>query len=199
MSENTWMHRIVRLGVRPLVGTRVTPNQLTTARLATGVGAAAALTVGTPHWLAGGAGLLCVSMFLDRADGELARLRAQTSVWGHKYDLICDAMSNALVFLGLGIGLRGGPLGGWAPAMGLVASLAVAAILLFMLRAEEVEGQRAAHPGSVGGWDADDAMIFVPLLIWAGWAEAVVVAAAGGTPMFGFYLALRQRRRRVRV
>ena len=46
MSHNTWIHRIVRVGVRPLVATPVTPNQLTTLRLASGLAATAAFAVG---------------------------------------------------------------------------------------------------------------------------------------------------------
>ena len=36
MSHHTWLHRIVRPAVRPLVGTAVTPNHLTALRLITG-------------------------------------------------------------------------------------------------------------------------------------------------------------------
>ena len=40
MSHNTWIHRGVRILVRPLAKTPVTPNQITTLRLLTGIGAA---------------------------------------------------------------------------------------------------------------------------------------------------------------
>ena len=40
MSHNTWIHRIVRVGVRPLVPTAVSPNHITRLRLILGVAAA---------------------------------------------------------------------------------------------------------------------------------------------------------------
>ncbi|MBT3307179.1 MAG: CDP-alcohol phosphatidyltransferase family protein, partial [Alphaproteobacteria bacterium] len=50
MSHNTWIHRAVRIGlVKPLAKTPVTPNQLTTLRLAVGITAAAFMAVG-PEW-----------------------------------------------------------------------------------------------------------------------------------------------------
>ncbi len=41
MSHNTWIHRAVRVAVRPLAAGPITPNQVTTLRLAVGLGAAA--------------------------------------------------------------------------------------------------------------------------------------------------------------
>ncbi|MCH8834893.1 MAG: CDP-alcohol phosphatidyltransferase family protein, partial [Proteobacteria bacterium] len=67
------------MAVRPLVGTAVTPNHLTTLRLATGLAAAGALAVGTSPWQHVGAAIFVVSLVLDRADGELARLAGKTS------------------------------------------------------------------------------------------------------------------------
>mgnify|MGYP000734108244 CR=1 FL=1 len=44
MSHDTWIHRVARVTVvKPLIHTAVTPNQVTTARLLTGIAAAAAL------------------------------------------------------------------------------------------------------------------------------------------------------------
>ncbi len=188
MSHNTWIHRFVRLGVRPLVGTRVTPNHLTTARLATGLAAAAALAVGDTEASAWGAGLFVVSVLLDRADGELARLGGTSSAWGHKYDLVSDTVCNALVFVGIGVGLRDGPLGAWAVAMGFAAGIAIAAILMIIMRMEELEGERGAELQSAAGFDADDAVLVAPLAVWAGWAEPLTAAAGVGAPAFALYM-----------
>ena len=115
MSHDTWLHKIARFTiVRPLVPTRVTPNHLTTVRIIAGVSAAVALGTGQPGWSAVGAGLFILSMLLDRADGDLARLTGRTSPGGHAYDLFADTLCNALIFLGLGIGLRGSDFGFWA-------------------------------------------------------------------------------------
>ena len=36
LGHGSWTHRLARVAIRPLLGTRVTPNHLTTLRLATG-------------------------------------------------------------------------------------------------------------------------------------------------------------------
>jgi archaetidylinositol phosphate synthase len=82
ISHNTWVHRTVRVAVRPLANTPVTPNHLTTLRLMTGQAAAVAFATGIPVWQIVGAGVLVVSFFLDRADGELARLSGKMSPGG---------------------------------------------------------------------------------------------------------------------
>jgi len=55
--------------VTPLKDTWVTPNHLTTVRLAFGLAAAAAFLPGTYGWSNLGALLLIVSNFLDHTDG----------------------------------------------------------------------------------------------------------------------------------
>ncbi len=193
MSHNTLLHRVVRLGVEPLVGTAVTPNHLTTLRLVTGLGAAAAFAVGSDEWRAWGGAIFVISLLLDRADGELARLGGITSAWGHKYDLFADSLCNALAFVGLGIGLRDGAFGAWAAAMGLAAGAAVAAILLLIVRMEALQGERAGELGSVAGFDPDDGMLFVPVLVWLGWADGMIAAAAVGAPLFAVFMYARYR------
>ena len=195
MSHNTWIHRIVRVGVRPLVDTPVSPNHVTTLRLATGLAATAAFAVGDPAWRAWGGALFVVSVLLDRADGELARLADKRSPWGHKYDLVADSVCNAIVFPGIGVGLRDGSLGGWAALMGLGAGVAVAAILWLTLRLEARDGARAAELGSAAGFDADDAILVVPLLVWAGWSEALIVASGIGAPAFALFMLVKFRAR----
>ncbi len=195
MSHNTLLHRVVRLGVKPLVGTAVTPNHVTTLRLITGLGAFAAFAAGSDVWRACGGAIFVLSLLLDRADGELARLGGVTSAGGHKYDLFADSLCNALAFVGLGIGLRDGAFGAWAAAMGLAAGVAITAILLLIVRMEALEGERAGELGSAAGLDADDAMLLVPLFVWLGWADAMIAAAAAGAPLFAVFMYVRYRRR----
>lgn len=195
MSHDTWIHRIVRVGVRPLVRTRVTPNQITTLRLAAGVAAAAALAHGGESWRDWGAGIFVLAMLLDRADGELARLSGRTSAWGHTYDLVSDALCTALAFLALGVGLRAGPFGAWAPVMGLAAGLAVAAILWLVMRLEDRHGARAGELGSAAGFDPDDALLIVPAAVWLGLADWLLAAAGVGAPAFAVFMLMRFRGR----
>ena len=200
MSHDTWLHRIVRLGVRPLVGTAVTPNQITTLRIAAGLGAAGALAVGEGAWPAVGAGVFVASMLLDRADGELARLSGKTSPLGHKYDLVSDALCNSIVFVGLGVGLMATAFGAWAALLGLVAGVAVASLLWLVIRIESLEGERAAELGGLAGFDPDDAMLAVPLGVWLGLREELLIAAAIGAPLFalGMFVKFRVALRRAR-
>ena len=181
MSHNTWIHRMVRPTVgKPLAGTPVTPNQLTTARLLAGLTAAGIMAIG-PAWQGIAAGVFVLSVVLDRADGDLARLTGKTSPGGHRYDMIADAVCNALILIGLGIGLREGR--EWSIPMGALAGLSVAVILWMVMRMEEVGGHRAAELPSLGGFDADDAVLLIPVFVWLGIADGLLTAAAVIAPL----------------
>lgn len=176
--------------VSPLANTKVTPNHLTTMRLTAGLAAAACLAVGEQPWRDVGAALFVVSVLLDRADGDLARMTGKTTPWGHTYDLISDALCNALIFVGLGMGLGGG-------ALGMVAGTAVAVILWLVMLMEGMEGQGAAELKSVGGFDADDGILLVPIAIWLGWSQQLLVAAATVTPVVALaFLGMYMKKRK---
>jgi archaetidylinositol phosphate synthase len=192
MSHNTWIHRIVRVGVEPLAKTRITPNQLTSVRLGVAIGAAALMAVG-PRWHIYGAGLFVLSMLLDRADGELARITGRTSPWGHTYDLFSDALANTLIFVGIGIGLRAEAFGLWSIPMGILAGGGVAFILWLVMRIESVAGERAAEFDNVGGFDPDDAMLAIPVAVILGWTDQLLIAASIGAPVFALFMLWRGR------
>ena len=178
---------------RPLVGTPITPNHITTLRLVTGLAAAAAFAEGGESWRAWGGGIFLLSMLLDRADRELARLGGKASRWGHNYDLLADATCNTLVFVGLGIGLRSGTFGDWAVPMGILAAVAVAVIFWLVLQLEGRQGMRAGELPGFAGFDADDALLVVPLALWSGFAEALLVAASIGAPAFAIFMNVKFR------
>lgn len=196
MSHHTWLHKVVRRLVRPLASTPVRPNHLTTARLLSGVAAAACYATGEGPYAILGSACFVLSVLLDRADGELARLQGSSSRWGHLYDLVTDAICNALVLSGIGFGLRDGPLGDWAIAMGVVAGLAVMYVLWLMVRLEEQAGQGSAQLSAAAGFDPDDALLAVPLAMVLGWAEPLLVAAAIGAPLAGVVITWNFARRR---
>ena len=164
--------------------TPVTPNQITTVRILAGFTAATLFAVGGSPWQYYGAAVFVLSMLLDRADGELARLSGKTSDWGHTYDLISDALSHSVVFIGIGIGLRDSVFGLWAIPMGVVAGASVVMVLWLVTRIEALEGQRAAELKGAGGFDPDDAILAVPLAMALDWAAPLLAAAAIGTPAF---------------
>jgi phosphatidylglycerophosphate synthase len=194
MSHDTWMHRLARIGVRPLAAARVKPNHVTTLRLATGLAAASAFAAaGSTAASALGAALFVLSMLLDRADGELARATGQTSAWGHRYDIVADAIANAAAFIGIGFGARG-VLGPVAIVLGLCAGLGVIAILALVVRVEARHGARAAELRSAGGFDIDDALLIVPLAVVAGFGWVLIAAAGVAVPLFALAMMWWHRR-----
>lgn len=193
----TWVHRVARCCVRPLLGTPVTPNHLTTLRLVSGLAAAATFAAGDQTWVQVGGALFVASAFLDRADGELARIQGITSRSGHLYDLAADAIVNAVVFVGIGVGLRAGPIGPWAIALGLAAGAAVGAIFLIIAYVETVpEAPNGVAPfAGRGGFDPDDSLFLIGPLAWSGLLWPLLVAAAIGAPLFaaGCIVVFRRR------
>lgn len=185
----------MRVGVRPLVNTPVTPNHLTTLRLATGIGAACAFAAGTEEATLIGAAVMTLSLFLDRADGELARQSGKTSKAGHRYDLIADGLSNGVVFMGIGIGLTDSVLGLWAVALGLVTGGAAIAGELLLMRLDTLGLQNTAQMGGWWGFDPDDGMFLVPLAVALGFAfQLLVVASVGAVIAALVFLILLWRR-----
>ena len=92
---------------RLLMDSNVRPNHVTGATLLLSVLAAWAGTQATPHavwWLGIGAVLWQLASMLDGTDGELARLRFQSSRLGEWFDTLTDDAGRVLVFLGLGYG-----------------------------------------------------------------------------------------------
>ena len=180
--------------VRPLAATSLTPNQVTTLRLLIGFAAALAVSVGSGPWPHVGGLLFAVSVALDRLDGELARLTGQTSQWGHRYDLVSDAAVNMAIFIGLAFGVRDGTFGQWAIPMGFAAGLSVVLIQWKVMRVEAQTGEHnSAQLQSFAGFDADDAILVVPLAVWAGGMEPLLAAAAIAAPIFALLFFLKFR------
>lgn len=197
MSHDTTIHHIVRPAVRWIAPTGVTPNQLTSLRLITGLAAAVSFALGKVVWLDIGGAIFLLSMLLDRADGELARQTGRTSLAGYRYDLISDGIASTAAFIGLGYGLSGS-LGSGAILLGLAAGAGTGGLFW------QINVLTLASPRSYAFWrgrivvDPDDAMIFVPVLIWCGAARLELIAAAAVTPAavlcLGLY-AVHARRR----
>ncbi len=120
MKKPPYDQRIARVLVRPLARLGVTANQITAVSLVLALGAGALFALGgTPaiHWAAHwAAGVFVLARFLDHFDGELARLTGETSRFGYYFDYVTGGLSHAALFAGIGWGLAGGPLGGWALA-----------------------------------------------------------------------------------
>jgi archaetidylinositol phosphate synthase len=185
MAHNTWTHRLARVCVRPLVGSPVTPNHLTTVRLLLGLGACAALAVGTRRGEIWGGALWVLSAFFDRADGELARLGGRSSPAGHAYDYATDVLLNSLFFLAVGVGLRDTPLAHWALILGIVAGSALAIDALLAERLEQRDKVKT-YPGTAG-FDFDDILYLFGPVAWLGWLQPLLVGTAIAAPVAAFW------------
>ncbi len=97
MIGTSWTHLLARRMVKPLLGTWVRPNHLTTLRLITGVAACLLFSLGTRAGMGWAGGLWLLSAFLDRADGELARIGNMMSPGGHRYDYYCLVTGASMV------------------------------------------------------------------------------------------------------
>jgi archaetidylinositol phosphate synthase len=187
---------MARVVVRPLIGTGVTPNHITTLRLVSGIAACAAVALGTPAGALWGGVLWLLSAFLDRADGELARIGDMKSRKGHLYDYYSDALINSLIFAAAGIGCRHGWLGAWAAPLGVVATLAMLVCWVVGERYQQLDG--SGHKAYEGRWgfDMDDGLYLIAPLIWFGLMSFVVVGAATATSVMAVLIIFRYRRLR---
>ena len=194
MSHDTLIHTALRPAVRGLRRLGATPDQVTSARLATGLAAAAMLAAGPGRAMTIGAGLFLVSALLDRADGELARQSRRSSPHGRAFDLWSDAAVTVAGFLGLGWGLTG-VLGASAPWLGLLAGSGAAASFLGV-QAAGAPPALLATPGRRIVVDPDDALLLLPVLIWLGRAGPALMLAAVLAPLAAAALAWRGARGR---
>ncbi len=190
MAWDQWLaHQLVR----PLAHTRVTPNQITTLRLALGLGACALFAVGTAPEIMWAAGLYMLSNFVDHMDGELARLTGRTSKFGHYYDIACDAGIHIIMFICIGIGLRDSWLGEWGILLGAIAGVSVSLLFLTFQIIESRVGQRLARQPQFKGFHIEDTMYFMGPITWCGGLIVLLVAATVIGPIFLGWTAWRER------
>ncbi len=201
-EREPWDQRLARIIVRPLVGTPVTPNQLTTLRLLTGLAGIAFLAMDSVAWWNWGAALYIFSTFLDHADGELARLQGKTSRFGHRYDLTCDATIQILLFAAIGVGQRGGILGDITVILGVIGALGVAGLYwIFGHRASLVAKERIQPRW--GGFEIEDVIYLFGPVVWFGGLLPLLIAGAGAPLVAGIIIwahrdSLRERFRKTR-
>lgn len=112
------MRPLARLFTQLLLNTRVSPNQATLGALACGIaaaffaakgGATNGIYAGALYWFGG---------VIDCIDGELARLRLQSSKLGEWLDSMVDEFSTFALLSGLGIGLAHDGYGDYWMAIG---------------------------------------------------------------------------------
>jgi archaetidylinositol phosphate synthase len=185
MVGDSWTHKVARVCILPLINTPVTPNHITVLRLITGLMACGLLAIGSYESNLWGGILWLISAFLDRADGELARVSGTTSEWGHKFDYFSDVTVTALFFIGIGIGLRDSPLGFWTIFMGLSASAGVVAaeVLAEIIDQAQKDVGKKAYAG-FAGFDFDDLLYLFAPTVWLNLHFPFLVGASIGAPIF---------------
>jgi len=90
--------------LRKIERSRVTPNQVTLASVASAVAAAAAFASGAWPLLVVGAILLQLSFVLDCLDGQLARHRGAASRFGAWLDLMTDSLEDVVLVGAVAVG-----------------------------------------------------------------------------------------------
>ncbi len=191
-----WDARLARRLVTPLKDTRVTPNHLTSVRLAIGLAAAAAFLPGTYGWSNLGALLLILSNFLDHTDGELARISGKSSRIGHWYDLASDAAVTILLFIAMGVGvggIAGTVLQAPPAALGALAGCAIALIFFLRMRIESMAGKAASKQASLAGFETEDVLYLLPLVTLCDGVAPFLVAASIGAPLFALWVVIDYR------
>lgn len=197
MTEVPYDQRIARRVVPLLARTPITPNALTLAAGALSLAAAGFFATGDPvsvHW---GAGLFVLSRFLDHFDGELARLTGRTSRLGYYLDYAVGGASYAALFLGIGIGLSGGPLGAWAVSLGAAgAAAALIALLANLRRCERTPepGDTTADYPRLDGFELEDGIYLLAPITWLGWLTPFFVLAGIGALAYCLWAMSRLRR-----
>lgn len=184
----TWDSRIARALVLPLRDTAVHPNHLTTLGLVIGLGAASLYASGADRAADLGAFLLVATMIVDHADGELARMTGKTSAFGCSYDRLADLTVKLAIFLGMGVGLRDGPLDLWGPALGI--SAAVALVTIFNARsalARRRGEQEAFRQPAFAGFEIEDVLYLIAPITWLDALPEFVAAAGIGAPIFALW------------
>ncbi|MGH8781983.1 CDP-alcohol phosphatidyltransferase family protein [Paraburkholderia sp.] len=193
-APRTWDARVARRLVTPLVDTWITPNHLTTVRLAIGLAGALCLARGGFAWTNVGTLLIVLSNFVDHTDGELARISGKSSRIGHFYDLACDAIVTVLLFVGFGFAVAAS--GGSSSIavspvlMGGVAGVAVALIFFLRMRIEDKEGKTGTKQAFAIGFETEDVLYLLPIVTLTGGIVPFLVAAAIGAPLFAVWVAV---------
>ena len=194
MSELPYDQRLARRLVRPLARTPVSPNHLTALTLVLALASAGLFATGAQPHVNWAAGLFVLARFIDHFDGELARLKNQTSSVGYYFDYAVGAISYAVLFAGIAIGLAESSLGIWAIALGAAgagASLLTAGLGLIRDRQLGLSDCSAEGYPALAGFELEDGIYLIAPITWMGWLGPFFVLASTGAAIYCLVLAWR--------
>jgi len=186
MKSLPWDQQIARVAVKPLVRTAVTPNHVTLVTLLLALAGAGLLAVGEQTLANWGAGVFVLARFLDHFDGELARQKGMASRFGYYFDYVAGALSYGALFLCIGIGLRHGPLGGWALALGLAGIVSAVLSMFVNLQIDkhrDGDGDAVRYP-AFAGFELEDGIYLLAPITWLGFLTPFFTAAAVGATVY---------------
>lgn len=169
---------------RRLVGTRITPNQMTLVSLSIGLlGAPFFLSAEPLHQLIG-ALLFLTHSILDGCDGELARLKFQESPAGARLDFWGDNLVHVAVFGCMAMGWSQAEASRWPLLLGALAITGTAASA-YLVAHRDGAAAAAGPPGRLADAVANRDFIYLVLLLACfGRAHWFLVPVALGTPIF---------------
>lgn len=104
----------------------VTPNQWTTISCGFGLAALAAIARGGYGWGVAGAVLFQACYVVDNWDGEVARAKGMSSVWGGWYDVVTDAVIQTMLPLAFAVELHRRGMPAWIMTVGGIAAAGMA-------------------------------------------------------------------------
>jgi phosphatidylglycerophosphate synthase len=181
-----WDQRLARASLGPLIAASITPSQMTTLSLGTGLLAAVLYARG--GWAVHlGAACFVLSLWLDHVDGELARSTGRTSVFGHYYDLAADGCALVGVFIGIGIGEG-------MSGLGAAAGVATTAIFVLRMALERRSGKAAVGQPNLLGFELEDLMYLLGPITWLGFLQPFLMLAGIGAPLFALLVLWQCRR-----
>lgn len=184
MAIESWDHRLARILVKPLVATPVHPNHLTALSFVFGLAAAILFAQGDRVWANVAAGLFIIAVFLDHTDGELARQAGKSSSFGQLFDSSVNASNYTMLFISIGIGLSGGPMGNGALFLGVAAGLCNPIIFFLRIRLERRHGHEAVDHPRYAGVEIEDIIYLIGPVTWLGGLEYFFLAYGFGS--FGY-------------
>lgn len=176
----------------------VTPNAITTACLFFGLWGAWALASGSPRRQLAGAALLWFCAILDGCDGEVARLKNQSTRFGAAYDEASDHLANLAVFIAIPLGVhRLHPQMNVAlPGALLVSGVAISAAAVWALVLHAPRNLRERYPLIIERLASRDFVYLILLACALGHLEWFLWAAAVGSHLFYVGLGLAALRAR---
>ncbi len=186
MKSLPWDQRIARVAVKPLVRTSVTANHVTLVTLLLALAGTGLLAVGEQTLANWGAGIFVLARFMDHFDGELARQKGMASRFGYYFDYVAGALSYGALFLGIGIGLRHGPLGGWALALGLAGVVSTVVSMFVNLQIDKHQGGDGDARGypAFAGFELEDGIYLLAPITWLGFLTPFFTAATVGATVY---------------